>query len=59
MVMLVRTNPAFFQPGAAREKPQFFLITWNSSPADAEAGGLTKLISKNLDTRILKDMLRK
>jgi len=57
MVMLIRPNPSFYEPGAAQEKPQFFLITWNGAN-DANDAGQTNLISKHLDTRILKNMLK-
>lgn len=59
MVMLIQPNPAFSQPGAAPEKPQFLVITWNSDPANDTAAGLTSQIAKDLDTRILKEMLKK
>lgn len=56
MVMLVRSNPSFFEPGAAEEKPQFFVITWN---ADASANALGNTITKELDTHLLKTLLTK
>ena len=59
MVMLARNNPAFWQPGAAQEKPQFFLITWNSEPTDATAQAIAAQITQNLETRSLKVMLGK
>ena len=59
MVTLIRPNPAFFQPGAEQEKPQFFLITWHTDAAGAATADLTNLITKNLDTHFLKDMLKK
>jgi hypothetical protein len=59
MVMLIRNNPAFIQPGAAPEKPQFFLITWHSEPGDAAAQAIGAQLAKNLDTRYLKTFLEK
>ena len=59
MVMLIRNNPNFSEPGAATEKPQFFLITWNSEPTDAAAETIGAQIAKNLDTRYLKTILKK
>jgi hypothetical protein len=59
MVMLIRNNPNFSEPGAATEKPQFFLITWNSEPADAAAETIGVQIAKNLDTSYLKTILKK
>ncbi|HEV2479606.1 MAG TPA: hypothetical protein VGS79_08070 [Puia sp.] len=59
MVMLIRNNPNFSQPGAAPEKPQFFLITWNSEPGDDAAQSIGAQIAKSLDTRYFKTMLPK
>ena len=59
MVMLIRNNPNFSEPGAATEKPQFFLITWNSEPTDAAAETIGAQIAKNLDTHYLKTILKK
>lgn len=59
MVMLIRNNPNFSEPGAAPEKPQFFLITWNSEPGDAAAQTIGAQIAKNLDTRYFKAILKK
>ena len=59
MVMLIRNNPAFYEPGAAPEKPQFFLITWNSESTDDAAHAIGAQIAKNLDTRSLKAILNK
>jgi hypothetical protein len=59
MVMLVRNNPTFWQPGAAAEKPQFFVISWNSASGDAIAQSMNNQITQNLDTRSLKAILAK
>ena len=59
MVMLIRSNPTFYEPGAAPEKPQFFLITWNSESTDDAAHAIGAQIAKNLDTRSLKAILSK
>lgn len=59
MVMLVRNNPDFNQPGAAPEKPQFFLITWTSEPGDDAAQAIGTQIAQSLDTRYFKTMLLK
>lgn len=56
MVMLVRSNPSFFEPGAAQDKPQFFVITWS---ADAPANVLGNTITKDLDIHLLKALLNK
>ncbi|HWB92169.1 MAG TPA: hypothetical protein VG605_09960 [Puia sp.] len=59
MVMLIRPNPVFFQSGAAQEKPQFFLVMWNSNSDSAATADIESLVSENLDTHILKEMLKK
>lgn len=59
MVMLVRKNPGFTDPGAAPEKPQFFLITWTSEPGDDAARATGAQIAQSLDTHYLKALLSK
>lgn len=59
MVMLVRNNPTFPQPGAGPEKPRFFLITWSSEPADDAAQTIGKQIAGSLDTSYFKTLLSK
>jgi hypothetical protein len=59
MVMLIRNNPNFSEPGAAPEKPQFFVISWSSQPDDAAAGTIGTQIAKNLDTHYFKAILKK
>jgi hypothetical protein len=59
MVMLIRNNPNFSEPGSAAEKPQYFVISWNSEPGDAAAGTIGAQIAKNLDTRYFKAILKK
>jgi hypothetical protein len=59
MVMLVRNNPDFSQPGAPREKPNFLLITWKSEPGDDAAQAIGTQIAKTLDTHYLKTLLSK
>lgn len=59
MVMLIRNNPNFNEPGAAPEKPRFFLVSWNSEPGDDAAQAIGTQIAKDLDTRYFKTMLSK
>jgi hypothetical protein len=59
MVMLVRNNPDFNEPGAAPEKPRFFVITWSSEPGDPAARAIGAQIAKNLDTHYFKTILKK
>jgi hypothetical protein len=59
MVMLIRKNPSFGDPGAAPEKPQFFLLTWSSEPGDQAAHAIGAQIAKNLQTGYFKSMLSK
>ena len=59
MVMLIRNNPNFNEPGVAPEKPQFFLITWNSEPGDDAAQAIGAQIARSLDTHYLKTLLSK
>ena len=57
MVMLVRNNPNFSEPGATQEKPRYFLITWTGEPGDAAAQTIGAQIAHGLDTRYFKKML--
>jgi hypothetical protein len=59
MVMLVRLNPVFADAVAEPEKPRFFLISWDSNAADADAAATFGLISKKLDMCILQRMLER
>ena len=57
-VILVQPKPAVIDP-ATPEKPGFFLITWNYNTSDAAAATLDSQITRKLDPRVLKNMLKK
>lgn len=68
MVMLVRMNPAYSDPAAtsagatsaaAPEKPKYFLITWESDNADASSAAFGEQVSKYVEMRMLRDMLKR
>lgn len=58
-LMLVAIKPATADVTATPEKPNFFLVTWHFDPADPAAVSLDRQITKKLDPRILKNILKK
>jgi hypothetical protein len=58
-VMLVGIKPAAADATANPEKPNFFVISWSFDPADATAVNLDRQITRKLDPRVLKNILKK
>jgi hypothetical protein len=58
-ILLVRPNPAAFDPALGAEKPQFLLLGWRFDPTAHFAASLDQQLRDNLDTRQLQDLLGK
>ncbi|GGA95842.1 hypothetical protein [Puia dinghuensis] len=57
--MLVKANPACFNPSLSEEKPQFFLVGWRFDPNEPLASDLDRQLRANFDGQKLKEMLGK
>jgi hypothetical protein len=57
--MLIRMNPAYFNPYLGGEKPQFFLVCWHYDPSEPIDEGIDRQMREGFDCQKLKDMLGK
>ncbi len=55
--MLIRINPACFDPGLSADKARFFLVSWQYDPSEPMANEIDRLVTERFDSRELREML--